>query len=147
MRELGMTTMHLARETRLSPTTIRYMGRPGRGHSESALVAISAVLRWRYDHLSNVLHGQPGNNTTAPPGTSIGLLLRAELAPVKDDVSRLGQAVREIADKIESMQAGLRRDQPDLPRPATPPTAPICALPVPDDMDADYSPQYVKLVS
>jgi hypothetical protein len=145
MRELKMTKAHLARETKLSETTIRYIGQPGRGHRESALVAIAAVLRWRYDHLVNILHGQPGNNPSPAPGTSIARLLRAEVAPLKDEMSLLEKAVHAIADKIDATPPGTRQDQAVSPRSATQPVEGISSLPVPDDMDADYSPQYVKL--
>jgi hypothetical protein len=59
MAQLRMSTAMLARETGLSETTIRYIGEPGRQHNRSSLVAISAVLGWRYDHLTNILRGEP----------------------------------------------------------------------------------------
>ena len=66
MRELSMSMAHLARETGLSETTIRYIGNPASGHNKSTLVAISAVLRWRHDHLINVLRGEPDKNAPGP---------------------------------------------------------------------------------
>ena len=67
MRELNMSTAHLARETGLSETTIRYLKDPNSRHNRSALVAISAVLRWRHDHLLNILHGEPHKNVVIKP--------------------------------------------------------------------------------
>lgn len=60
--ELKMSTKRLARETGLSETTVRYIYQSGRKH-KSSLVAISAVLGWRYDHLTNILRGQPQENS------------------------------------------------------------------------------------
>jgi hypothetical protein len=59
MRELETTTAQLARETGLSQTTIRYIGQPGSRKNKASLVAIAGVLRCRYDHLTNILHGHP----------------------------------------------------------------------------------------
>lgn len=145
MRELKMTKAHLARESKLSETTIRYIGQPGRGHHESALVAIAAVLRWRHDHLTNILHNQPGKNPPPAPGTGIARLLRAEVAPLKEDMSQLGKAVHAIADKVDARPPGTRQGQVDFRYLTAQPSEAISDLPVPDDMDADYSPQYVKL--
>jgi len=64
-RELKMSTAELARLTGLSETTIRYLGATTR--SKASLVAISAVLRWRYDHLTNILRGQPEKNVHVRP--------------------------------------------------------------------------------
>jgi hypothetical protein len=59
MRELKMSTAHLARESGLSETTVRYIGQSLSGHNRSTLVAMAAVLLWRYDYLVNILHGEP----------------------------------------------------------------------------------------
>jgi hypothetical protein len=134
MRDLKMSKAVLAGETGLSETTIRYLGRSANGHYKSTLVAISAALRWRYDHLANILHGQPGKNP--PPGASLQWLLHAEVAPLKDDLSRLRRSVRAVGQTIDADRvepgSGLE-------------VGAIASLPVPDDIDADYSPQYVKL--
>jgi DNA-binding Xre family transcriptional regulator len=63
MAKLKISTARLARETGLSETTVRYIGRTGRTHYKSNLVAISAVLGWRYDHLTNILRGETHKNT------------------------------------------------------------------------------------
>jgi hypothetical protein len=72
MRELGMSTAALARETGLSETTIRYLGQSSddKRHRRSTLVVVSAVLRWRYDHLANILHGELNRDTTCTSRTS-----------------------------------------------------------------------------
>ena len=95
MRELKISTAKLARETGLSETTIRYIGQSASGHHKSALVAISAVLRWRYDHLVNILHGEPHKN--APPGTQtetrLERVLHAEMAGLKNVVHGIDRKV------------------------------------------------------
>ena len=67
MRELNMSTAGLARETGLSETTIRCFRRSTNKHNRSLLVAVSAVLRWRHDHLLNILHGEPHKNVVIKP--------------------------------------------------------------------------------
>jgi hypothetical protein len=96
MRELKMSTAKLARETGLSETTIRYLGRSQGGHYKSALVAISAVLRWRHDYLLNVLHGESHKNVIVKPGLEILLrnIVQSEIAPLKDEVAALKDTVR-----------------------------------------------------
>ena len=43
MRELKMSTAHLARESGLSETTVRYIGQSLSGHNRSTLVAMVAT--------------------------------------------------------------------------------------------------------
>jgi hypothetical protein len=140
MRELGVSTAQLARDTGLSETTIRYIGRPDRGHRRNALVAIAAALRWRHDHLTNILYGHPEKNTTTRTSGWAGLerLLHAEVGLLKDDLSYLTETVAAISDKV----GALRRDGDRAPRRRA---EAIPDLPMVGDMDADYSPQYVKL--
>jgi hypothetical protein len=143
MGELGVSTAQLARDTGLSETTIRSIGRPGRGHRKHALVAIAAALRWRHDHLVNILHGQPEKNTAVRTSERAGLerLLHAEVSLLKDDLSHLRETVYATSDKASSSrQDGDRSPHAHRPRPEA-----ISDLPMPGDMDADYSPQYVKL--
>jgi hypothetical protein len=105
MRELRMPAAALARETGLSETTIRYLGRPPGGHRRSVLVAISAVLRWRYDHLTNILRGQPENNTPARPAAQASLerLLRADLGLLADEISRLKETALAAGKKTDAL--------------------------------------------
>ena len=63
---------------------------------------------------------------------------RAELAPLREQVQALKETVLAIDRTLTLIQAGA----PQRPAPAE---ARIAALPAPGDMDADYSPQYVKL--
>jgi hypothetical protein len=105
MSELRMSKAALARETGLSETTIRYLGRSPRGHRRSVLVAISAVLRWRYDHLTNILHGQPEKNTPARTVAQASLqrLLRAHLGPLASEISRLKETALAIDKKTDAL--------------------------------------------
>jgi hypothetical protein len=83
MRELKLSTARLARESGLSETSVRYLGKPLSGHNRSTLVVLSAVLRWRYDHLVNILHGEPEKNVHIKRRTEddIQRLMRDEFAP------------------------------------------------------------------
>ena len=105
MRELKMSTAHLARETGLSETTIRYIGNPESGHNKSTLVAISAVLRWRYDYLINVLRGEPDKNAPPPRPAEANLqrLLRDEVDPVREDLASLRDLVQGMDTKVDTL--------------------------------------------
>jgi hypothetical protein len=112
MRELHISTAHLARETGLSETTIRYLGNPGSGHKAS-LVAIAAVLRWRYDHLINVLHGEPGKND--PADQNLQRLLRDEVDPVLEELASLKDIVRGMDEKVDTLISARRAAEDDGP--------------------------------
>jgi hypothetical protein len=111
MRDLRMSIAHLARETGLSATTIRYIGSPTTGHNKSTLVAISAVLRWRYDYLLNVLHGEPDKNAPMRPPAEASLqrLLHDEVGPVKEELASLREIVRGLDTKMDTMISTQRR--------------------------------------
>lgn len=87
MLELKMSKAELARQTGLSETTIRYIGQPGARHNISALVAISAALRWRHDYLTNILHGEPHKNVLIKPPP--WQALRAEVAELRKTVHEM----------------------------------------------------------
>lgn len=97
--ELKMSTAELARRTGLSESTIRYIGEPGRRHNRSSLVAISAVLRWRYDYLTNILNGHPEKNVKITPPVSVIVegVVRAEIGPLRRQVSDLTQKLNSIS--------------------------------------------------
>jgi plasmid maintenance system antidote protein VapI len=103
MRELGISATHLAQETGLSPTTIRHIGEPTKRRTTSTLVAISAVLDWRYDHLTNILRGEPQKNSsaTSPLEPHFENLLRAEVGPVKEQVAGIRDIIHVIDKKID----------------------------------------------
>jgi len=104
MRELGISAAHLAQETGLSPMTIRHIGEPAqRRRTTSTLVAISAVLQWPYNHLTNILHGQPQKNSAAasPLEPYFEELLRAEVSPVKEQVAGIRDIIHVIDQKID----------------------------------------------
>jgi len=85
--------------------TIRHIGDPTKPRTKSTLVAISAVLDWRYDHLTNILRGEPQRNlpVTSPLERHFEDLLRAEVAPVKEAVAGITDIVRAIDEKIDLM--------------------------------------------
>lgn len=106
LSELHMSASHLARETGLSPTTIRYLGTPTKKHNKSTLVALSVVLGWRYDYLINILLRQPQEN--APNSDAAGLdtayfenLLRAEVSPVREELAELVNIVSDMGQKLD----------------------------------------------
>ena len=103
MRELKISTAQLARETGLSETTIRYIGEPSSRHNRSTLVAISAVLRWRYDYLMNILHGEPEKNVLIrrPVEVNFERLLRAEVDPMREQIAGLRDIVERMDKKID----------------------------------------------
>jgi len=103
MHELKMSTAQLARETGLSETTIRYIGEPTSRHNRASLVAISAVLRWRYDYLINILRGEPEKNVIIrrPIEVNLERLLRTEMGSVKEEVAGLRELVERINENIE----------------------------------------------
>ena len=106
MRELGMSTAELAREAGLSETTIRYLGqsREANWHRRSTLVVMSAVLRWRYDHLANVLHGEPYRNTTGVSrDIHLQRLLDAELNALKEETAALRRTAQGMRRKIDML--------------------------------------------
>jgi hypothetical protein len=103
MRELRMSIAHLGRETGLSETTIRYIGNPASGHNKSTLVAISAVLRWRYDYLINILRGEPDKNALMkrPAEANLQRLVHDEVDPMKEELASLRDIVRGIDTKMD----------------------------------------------
>ena len=105
MGELHMSISYLARETGLSPTTIRYLGTPARKHNQSTLVALSAVLGWRHDYLLNILLGNPEKNVRRPGDSPVEAyfesLLRAEVGPMRKDVAELVKTINGIGKQID----------------------------------------------
>jgi hypothetical protein len=107
MRELNMSTAYLARETGLSKTTIRYLRQSNGKHNRAALVAISAVLCWRHDHLLNILHGKPHKNVVIKPPLEHHLrqILQSEIGPLSEEIAALAEAVHGISRKTDMLRA------------------------------------------
>ena len=103
MRERGISATRLSQETGLSPNTIRHIGEPTTRRTRSTLVAISAVLGWRYNHLTNILHGEPQRNSSAasPLEPYFENLLRSEVGPVKEEVAGIRDIIHVIDQKID----------------------------------------------
>jgi hypothetical protein len=109
---LRISLAYLARETGLSETTIRYIDKPTSRHNKSTLVALSAVLGWRYDHLTNILRGESHKNDsiTSPIESHFENLLHTEVGPVKDEVAVLKDIVQTIDTKIDVIIENQRPD-------------------------------------
>lgn len=105
MRELKMSTAQLARETGLSETTIRYIGEPTIRHNRASLVAIAAVLRWRYDYLLNILRGEPEKNVIIrrPIEASLERMLHAEVGSMKEELAGLRDLIERINENITAL--------------------------------------------
>jgi hypothetical protein len=105
LREKHMSISYLARETGLSQTTIRYLGKPTKKHNKSTLVAISGVLGWHHNHLLNILRGQPEKNIRNPADSPVEAyfenLLSAEIGPMREEVAELVKAVNGMGKKID----------------------------------------------
>jgi len=103
MSQLRMTLDLLAEETGLSPNTIRPIGKPGARCNDATLVAIAAVLEWRYDHLTNILYRKPKNSTSVTSATEAYFkdLLHTEVGPVKAEVAVLKDIIQTIDTKID----------------------------------------------
>lgn len=104
--ELHMSISYLARETGLSPTTIRYLGAPTKKHNKSTLVALSVVLGWRYDHLMNILLRQPQENIRDSNSSGMDTayfenLLRAEVSPMREGFAELVSIVSDLCQKVD----------------------------------------------
>jgi hypothetical protein len=103
--ELRMSASYLARETGLSPTTIRSLGKSSNSHNQSTLVALSAVLGWRYDYLLNILLRNPDKNIRRPGESPVEAyfesLLRAEVGPMKEEVTELVKTVNGMGKRID----------------------------------------------
>lgn len=93
LAERKISIARLARESGLSETTIRYIGKSGERHYKSSLVAISAVLGWRHDYLTNILLGEPQRNAR-PKG------------PVEERLCRIESKLSVIVDKISETRHG-----------------------------------------
>jgi len=111
MRELKISTAHLARESGLSETTVRYLGKSLSGHNRSTLVALSAVLRWRYDHLINILHGEPEKNVHIKRRTEDDMqrLFRDEFIPVIELLANFEEIIQKVDTRLEIMSGIQRR--------------------------------------
>jgi hypothetical protein len=118
MRQLGFSSTRLAQETGLSPMTIRHIGEPTTNRrTKSTLVAISAVLEWRYDHLTNILRGEPERNlpATSPLEPRFENLLRAEVGPVKEEVAGIRDIIHVIDKKIDVIIESRHVTAPEQP--------------------------------
>jgi hypothetical protein len=107
MRELNMPAAYLARETGLSETTVRYLRRADSRHNRSALVAISAVLRWRHDHPLNILQGEPSKNVVikSPLEHRLKQMLQSETGPLKEEITALAEVVHGLSRKTDVLHA------------------------------------------
>ena len=105
LSELRMSASYLSRETGLSPTTIRGLGKPSSSHNRSTLVALSAVLGWRYDYLLNILSRNPDKNIRRPGESPVEAyfenLLHAEVGPIREEVAELVKTVNGMGKQVD----------------------------------------------
>jgi transcriptional regulator with XRE-family HTH domain len=102
MAQRGLSTAEIARRSGLSETTIRDITYGTNRHNKSTLVAISAVLGWPPDYLTNILRGEPGKNVTPVSQLEAHLARLAEgIGALREDVAGLKDVVHEIDEKIE----------------------------------------------
>jgi hypothetical protein len=105
LSELRMSASYLSRETGLSPTTIRGLGKPSSSHNRSTLVALSAVLGWRYDYLLNILNRNPDKNIRRPGESPVEAyfesLLHAEVGPMREEVAELVRTVNGMGKQVD----------------------------------------------
>jgi lambda repressor-like predicted transcriptional regulator len=107
LKRLKMSLAYLAQETGLSPNTIRQLGTPAGKHNQSTLVALSAVLGWRHDHLLNIVLRQPEKNVLGPEDSPLEAhfanVLHAEVGPIKVEMAELKDIVGDMGRKIDVM--------------------------------------------
>ena len=126
MRELEMSTAHLARESGLSESTVRYLGKSLSGHNKAALVALSGVLRWRYDHLTNILHNEPEKNVhiRVPTPTVFERVVHEEATSLRQQINSVAETVNAIKRELHrgatmDSQRLAQLDNPEDTRSAT----------------------------
>ena len=70
------------------------------------MVAISAVLRWRHDHLLNILRGEPHKNVLVKPPLEYRPMeiAHSEIAPLRGELTALAGTLRAINNKIDMVQ-------------------------------------------
>lgn len=103
MKRLDMSVARLSRESGVSETTIRYIGRSEK-RQRSTLVALSAALGWEHDYLVDVLRGAAGADAprrASSDPSAVKRVLRAELDPVNEKIDRMGETLYAIVGKMD----------------------------------------------
>lgn len=97
MKGLDMSMARLSRESGVSETTIRYIGRPEK-RQRSTLVALAAALGCQYDYLVEVLRGaaEPGASPRSPADLSV-------LGSVKKQLDGMAETLHAIDGKMETI--------------------------------------------
>lgn len=98
-----MSIARLSRESGVSETTIRYIGRNEK-RQRSTLVALAAALGCQHDYLVDVLHGAA--DPELPPQSLADAadfrdLLRVEVESLRGRLDTLGKTIRSIDDKVD----------------------------------------------
>jgi hypothetical protein len=114
IKELGTTAVEIHRQTGLSETTIGSVIHGNGPLVKSTLALLSAVLKWRMDHLYNILHGRAHENVAleSPLEESLAELarglagidtMRKDVSALKNDVSELKSDVRGIKNDVHQI--------------------------------------------
>lgn len=100
MKRLDMSVARLSRESGVSETTIRYIGRPEK-RQRSTLVALAAALGCQYDYLVDVLRGEAGPGTPPRPFAEA-----SELGSMREQMNAMTETLHSIDGKVETLLAG-----------------------------------------
>jgi hypothetical protein len=71
-------------------------------------------------------------------------LLKAEVVLLKDDLSLLKETIGTVGEKIDAHRNGLQQDRTRDVRETGPKILAISDLPMLNDIEGDYSPEYIK---
>lgn len=97
MRRLDMSMARLSRESGVSETTIRYIGRPEK-RQRSTLVALAAALGCQYDYLVDVLRGTADPEGAPGPPADLSVL-----GSMKEQLDEMTETLHSIDGKVETI--------------------------------------------
>lgn len=100
MAELDLSLASLSRESGISETTIRYIGRPEK-RQRSTLVALAGALECPHDYLVDVLRGtaDPGAQPQPPADLVLLGLMSEKLDEMRATIYEINGKVETILDR------------------------------------------------